>query len=74
MHLVDTTMFFAPEGGGVGRYLAAKHYWLAHHSAIRHTIVAPGARDAIEQRGLVTIASPALPALHGYRFPLRLSR
>jgi len=74
MHLVDTTMFFASEGGGVGRYLAAKHDWLAHHSAIRHTILAPGARDAIEQRGLVTIASPALPALHGYRFPLRLSR
>jgi len=73
MHLVDTTMFFASEGGGVGRYLAAKHDWLAHHSAIRHTILAPGARDAIEQRGLVTIASPALPALHGYRFPLRLS-
>jgi alpha-1,6-mannosyltransferase len=74
MHLVDTTMFFASEGGGVGRYLAAKHYWLAHHSAIRHTIVAPGACDAIEQRGLVTIASPTLPTLHGYRFPLRLSR
>ena len=40
MHLVDTTMFFASEGGGVGRYLAAKHDWLAQHSAIRHTIVA----------------------------------
>ena len=74
MHLVDTTMFYACEGGGVGRYLAAKQRWLAQHSTIRHTIVAPGARDAIEQRGLITIASPTLPAMHGYRFPLRLSR
>jgi alpha-1,6-mannosyltransferase len=74
MHLVDTTMFFASEGGGVGRYLAAKHDWLASQSSVRHTIVAPGARDAIEQRGLITVASPALPGLHGYRFPIRLSR
>ena len=29
MHLVDTNMFFAPEGGGVGRYLDVKHTWLA---------------------------------------------
>ena len=74
MHLVDTTMFFASEGGGVGRYLAAKHDWLAQHSAIRHTIVAPGAQDAIERRGLITVRSPALPGLQGYRFPLRVAR
>ena len=74
MHLVDTTMFFASEGGGVGRYLAAKHDWLAEHSAIRHTIVAPGAQDAIERRGLITVRSPALPGLQGYRFPLRVAR
>jgi len=74
MHLVDTTMFFASEGGGVGRYLAAKHEWLARHSTVRHTIVAPGARDAIEHGGLITVRSPSLPGLQGYRFPLRLSR
>jgi alpha-1,6-mannosyltransferase len=74
MHLVDTTMFFASEGGGVGRYLAAKHDWLLQHSSIRHTILAPGARDAIGQPGLVTVASPALPGLQGYRFPVRLAR
>jgi alpha-1,6-mannosyltransferase len=74
MHLVDTTMFFASEGGGVGRYLAAKHDWLARHSTIRHTIVAPGARDAIERHGLIAVRSPALPGLQGYRFPLRIAR
>src|SRR5690242_16086525 len=74
MHLVDTTMFFAQEGGGVGRYLAAKQQWLARHSAIRHTILAPGARDAIGEGGLITVASPVLPGLHGYRFPLRMAR
>src|SRR5262244_612803 len=74
LHLVDTTMFFASEGGGVGRYLAAKQDWLARQSTLRHTIVAPGARDAIEHRGLVSVRSPRLPGLQGYRFPLRLSR
>jgi alpha-1,6-mannosyltransferase len=74
MHLVDTTMFYAAEGGGVGRYLAAKHDWLARHSTIRHTILAPGTRDAIERRDLITVRSPALPGLQGYRFPLRLTR
>lgn len=74
MHLVDTTMFFASEGGGVGRYLAAKQDWLAKHSAIRHTIVAPGSHDVNERRGLITVRSPALPGLQGYRFPLRVAR
>lgn len=74
MHLVDTTLFYASEGGGVRRYLAAKHDWLAQHSSIRHTILAPGARDAIRHGGLITVASPALPGLQGYRFPLRLAR
>ena len=74
MHLVDTTMFFASEGGGVGRYLAAKHHWLAAHSSVRHTIGAPGPHDEIGDNGVITVASPALPGLHGYRFPLRMSR
>ena len=73
MHLVDTTMFFASEGGGVGRYLAAKHAWLAAHSGIEHTIVVPGERNTAEPGGRVRVASPALPGLHGYRFPMRIA-
>ncbi|UUZ55330.1 hypothetical protein LP419_06070 [Massilia sp. H-1] len=38
MHLVDITMFYAAEGGGVSTYLNAKARWLARHSHVRHTI------------------------------------
>ena len=31
MHLVDITMFYAAEGGGVSTYLNAKARWLARH-------------------------------------------
>ncbi|MEO5699463.1 MAG: glycosyltransferase [Casimicrobiaceae bacterium] len=68
MHLVDTSMFFAPEGGGVGRYLAVKHSWLAAHTRWRHTIVAPGPVD-FDEAGLRMFRAP-LRVRHGYRFPL----
>ncbi len=68
MHLVDTSMFFAPEGGGVGRYLAVKHAWLAAHTRWRHTIVAPGPVD-FNDGGLHMHHAP-LRVRHGYRFPL----
>ncbi len=74
MHIVDTTMFYAAEGGGVGRYLAAKHDWLKRNSSIKHTIVAPGATDGMTANGVVTVASPSLPGSHGYRFPVRVGR
>jgi alpha-1,6-mannosyltransferase len=74
MHVVDTTMFYASEGGGVGRYLSAKHEWLQRHTTIKHTIVAPGPADGIAPGGMVTVASPTMPGLQGYRFPLRLGR
>jgi alpha-1,6-mannosyltransferase len=41
MHLVDITMFYAAEGGGVNTYLNAKARWLAQRSRIRHTILSP---------------------------------
>jgi len=68
MHLVDTSMFFAPEGGGVGRYLAVKHAWLRGHTRWRHTIVAPG-DDTRDADGIRTYRAP-LRVRHGYRFPL----
>ena len=39
MHLVDITMFYAAEGGGVSTYLNAKAHWLARRSRVRHTIM-----------------------------------
>ncbi len=68
MHLVDTSMFFAPEGGGVGRYLAVKHAWLRTHTRWRHTILAPGSAD-VDLDGIRMFRAP-LRVRHGYRFPL----
>ena len=68
MHLVDTSMFFAPEGGGVGRYLAVKHAWLRSHTRWQHTIVAP-AGETHDETGVRTFRT-SLRVRHGYRFPL----
>src|SRR5581483_4335694 len=68
MHLVDTSMFFAPEGGGVGRYLAVKHAWLKAHTRWRHTILAPGPEN--HDADGIRIHRAPLRARHGYRFPL----
>ncbi|MBA2689879.1 MAG: glycosyltransferase, partial [Burkholderiales bacterium] len=74
MHLVDTTMFYALEGGGVRRYLLAKRDWLRRHTNIRHTILAPGGSDSISKGGVVTVKSLPLFFSNGYRFPVRLAR
>ena len=45
LHLLDTTMLFAPKSGGVKRYLLAKRAWLARtRPDLRHTLVVPGPR------------------------------
>ncbi|MES2354873.1 MAG: glycosyltransferase family 1 protein [Pseudomonadota bacterium] len=73
MHLVDTTMFYAPEGGGVQRYLTAKHHWLRKHTSVRHTILAPGGVNSCADNGIITLKSSSLLLTNGYRFPLRLA-
>lgn len=70
MHLVDTTMFFAPESGGVKRYLLAKRDWIARNTQLRHTLLVPGARRGEEAGGLYRVPAPPLPFTGGYRFPL----
>ena len=74
MHLVDTTMFFARESGGVKRYLLAKRDWLSRHTAMRHTLLVPAAADQDDGAGSVSVASPALPFGNGYRLPLDMAR
>ncbi|HEY2929154.1 glycosyltransferase [Piscinibacter sp.] len=66
-HLVDATMFWSASGGGVRRYLQAKHAWLALSTRVRHTIAAPvaGAGD------VATLPSLPLPGSGGYRLPVR---
>jgi alpha-1,6-mannosyltransferase len=72
MHLLDTTMFFAPKGGGVGRYLRAKHDWLRRNRPnISHTLLVPGATEGMNANGEATLRAPLIPGSGGYRFPLR---
>ena len=66
-HVVDTTMFWSPTGGGVRRYLLAKHVWITRHTGWRHTIAAPVA----DAPGVVALPGMRLPGSGGYRFPLR---
>jgi alpha-1,6-mannosyltransferase len=69
--LVDTTMLYAPRSGGVKRYLSAKRAWLAKNRPdVRHTLVAPGPRDAHDGHGEVSIYAAPLPFADGYRWPV----
>jgi alpha-1,6-mannosyltransferase len=67
LHLVDTTMFWSPRGGGVRRYLLAKRAQLTREGHWRHTLVAPGAQGD----GMVDCGGMPLPFSGGYRVPLR---
>jgi len=74
MHLVDITMFYAAEGGGVSTYLNAKAQWLARRSRVRHTIMSSNVEtcdDAVP--ALVRIPSAGLPGFHGFRMPLSVA-
>ncbi|MBC6982521.1 glycosyltransferase [Caulobacter sp. 17J80-11] len=69
--LVDTTMLYAPESGGVRRYLTAKRAWMARNRPqVRHSLVLPGRRDADDGQGLRSIYTAPLPFGRGYRWPM----
>jgi alpha-1,6-mannosyltransferase len=71
MHLVDITMFYAAEGGGVSTYLNAKAHWLARRSRVQHTIMSPNVETCGDTvPALVRIPAAGLPGFHGYRMPL----
>jgi len=71
MHLIDITMFYASESGGVKRYLLAKREWLRRQAGLRHTLLVPGGRDTDGGAGIVTIKSPEVPFIGGYRWPVK---
>ncbi len=79
MHLVDITMFYAAEGGGVSTYLNAKAHWLARRSrtesaVLRHTIMSPNVDTCDDgDAALIRIPAAGLPGFHGYRMPLSVS-
>ena len=66
-HVVDATMFWSATGGGVRRYLLAKHAWMARYTGWRHTIAAPVA----DLPGIAALPALPLPGSGGYRLPLR---
>src|SRR6476469_11168890 len=72
MHLLDVTMLYAPQSGGVVRYLRAKRTWLRRHTSIRHSLLAPGAADARGARGEIYLRTRSLG--HAHRWPLAVHR
>ena len=66
MHVIDATMFWSRQGGGVRQYLKAKHGFLTREGAIRHTLVTPGGLTPRQPR----VPGVALPFSRGYRMAL----
>ncbi len=80
MHLVDITMFYAAEGGGVSTYLNAKAHWLSRYGWVRHTVFSPNVSDDEvdaslddELPTLVRVPAVSLPGIHGYRMPVSVA-
>lgn len=69
-HLMDVTMCWGPNSGGIRRYVMAKRAWLARSTTWRHTVVGPGASGP----GMVPVNGMPLPASGGYRLPLALEK
>ncbi len=70
MHLVDITMFYAAEGGGVSTYLNAKGRWLAQRNRVRHSILSPNVDSGGGAPALVHLPGISVPGINGYRWPL----
>ena len=70
MHLVDITMFYAAEGGGVSTYLNAKASWLRRRSRVRHTILSPNVASHAGSPALVHVPGILVPGITGYRMPM----
>lgn len=73
MHLVDITMFYAAQGGGVSTYLNAKARWLARRSRISHTILSPNVHTGGAAPALVEIPAIPFPGINGYRMPMSIT-
>lgn len=62
-HLLDVTMFWSAQGGGVQRYLRTKRRWIGRRTTWCHSILVPGP-DTNEVYGLPSLP---LPGSGGYR-------
>lgn len=73
MRIVDVAEFYSPQGGGVRTYVEQKLRAAAEHGH-QLLVIAPGERDAMEQRcgsRIAWVASPPLPVDPRYRLLLR---
>lgn len=68
MHVVDITMYYARQGGGITTYVNAKADWLARRRPFRHTVLSPNPGCGGEAR-VIGLPAIAVPGIHGYRVP-----
>src|SRR5687767_9898341 len=73
MHVADVTMFYAPQGGGVRRYIEAKREWLLATAGCSHTLLVPKASSAPPEHDTIGLPSFPLPFSNGYRVAMRRS-
>ena len=66
-------MLYAPQSGGVSRYLREKRSWLAHHTGMRHTLVVPALRDGVGPFGEILVRTRTLTR-SPYRWPFDAPR
>jgi len=69
MHVCDVTMFYAPQSGGIRRYLQEKRRWLQARPPYRHSLVLPSEAAAPDE-SVTEVPSVPLPFSHGYRLPI----
>jgi alpha-1,6-mannosyltransferase len=74
VHIVDITMFYAAEAGGVRTYLTAKTEWLMQRTRIRHTVVGPGEEQEDCPASFIGVPSVPIPHANGFRMPLSVRR
>jgi alpha-1,6-mannosyltransferase len=74
VHIVDITMFYAAEAGGVRTYLTAKTEWLMRRTRIRHTVVGPGEEQEDCPASFIGVPSVPIPHGNGFRMPLSIRR
>ena len=72
MHVLDITMYYAEEGGGISSYLNAKSNWLARNGHVRHTILSSSVQRCSLTPSVIALPGIALPGINGYRLPRSL--
>jgi alpha-1,6-mannosyltransferase len=71
MHIVDLTLFYGPEAGGVKTYLGAKNSYLRRVKHVRHSIVVPRTPGTEQDSTIIDIPSVPFPFTRGYHLPIR---